>query len=560
MVAPQIYFLVLKTNWTVGIHPTDFELNPTKIPVVQFGQDGYAPFGMDTSCYTNDRDDRMYDGWVDVTSESDDVDYMAGVAGAALNQASTVADLTEILREGMNSLAVIETVDPSWGSGGNSADSVYGSTCEGCHPTEAPQITRPEAAAPLLADIVPTMGDEKLRDIITHGSGAMPAQPFWPNATPLTPAQIDGTIAKLRELYPPAPRPLVEDGSEAMALLLAYNIVDNIVEEAMGGRFTLDHGFARNQAQSDLHTWLVSQFVEDGWSLRTTLRQLVLSEAFNRHAPVDSALDYDLPMVANPWAAAAPYEAATAEQDANSVGDHVYRYSVPNLFHSVAQALHWPAPLASGDNSYANKKYPTRDQMVGAGRYLRAERLGVDDATFATVLSWEDTIHGCEKPVHVYGRDVPYPLVMLINSEDVLTPAEWEDWIDIASEQADGEETIEDVIIAMKDRLITDPTLTQAEIGHIEDLFGAAITETYQAADDERALRQFCGVLTKSPQFMLGGIGTHAGLPVDPPAFIPCSDGLCTYSDLYLYYEEDLCELGIQGPNCAVIVDPGAGG
>ena len=93
-------------------------------------------------------------------------------------------------------------------------------------------------------------------------------------------------------------------------------------------------------------------------------------------------------------------------------------------------------------------------------------------------------------------------------------------------------------------------TIDPVEGPMLELLVGANLTDTWNDATMQYGLRQLCGVLTKSPQFMLGGLSHPTPLPATVPAFIPCSDDLCTYDQLDLYYEDFLCSSGASWEYC----------
>src|SRR5205085_1992017 len=88
---------------------------------------------------------------------------------------------------------------------------------------------------------------------------------------------------------------------------------------------------------------------------------------------------------------------------------------------------------------------------------------------------------------------------------------------------------IRDVVVALKDRLITEPGLDSDEESQIADFFGVS---SLDAPLDENAkwpdlARLYCGVLIKSPQFMLRGVSV--GSPATAPA--PLLPGAGTYRE-----------------------------
>ena len=66
--------------------------------------------------------------------------------------------------------------------------------------------------------------------------------------------------------------------------------------------------------------------------------------------------------------------------------------------------------------------------------------------------------------------------------------------------------TLGDLVLALKDRLLTDPTLRDGEASMLEGLLGAPLSS--QVAVDPEAdarLRRACGVFLMSPQYLLAG-------------------------------------------------------
>jgi hypothetical protein len=68
--------------------------------------------------------------------------------------------------------------------------------------------------------------------------------------------------------------------------------------------------------------------------------------------------------------------------------------------------------------------------------------------------------------------------------------------------------TLEDAVIALKDRLLGEPWIDTGEVAPLEDLLGAQLTTAVDGVDDatlEEQLRGACGAYVVSPQYLLGG-------------------------------------------------------
>ncbi len=473
---------------------------------------GFNPWGFVDECVT--RPGVTYDREGFLTNVPTDSGAMAAFAGQGRSGESSVLDLMEILRQGRLDQPSAYGLDPGWGASIGSTTTI---SCTVCHPA---------VNGIDLADTVPQMSNQKLYSVIRYGSGTMD-----PKASTSTEAW--DKVRAVRDVYGSTPRDLMYSEPAAAVTLLATHVTDNIVHEVMGESLTLQHGFARNLEQRQALEELSAVFSAH-WSLKDVLREVVLSEAFARHAPEVSTQEYTLPRLANPFSLQGPNDTAPAQLN-NGVGDFVHRYSVSNLMLSVRAALGWPGPQLVGNGTV----FPIQTDMGDVGRYESTSRPGNHMVDLANLVAWEDLAGTCDKPDKVVASQVQLdPNASPPTSPYTSSSGQWLDWIDVAIDQGAGSATIEQMVVALKDRVLGDPVLEPAEALLIEDLFaGHSLNGTFKAHHEDE-LRSVCGALLKSPQFMLGGLEHSDPVPVDPPDFLPCMDGDdCTYDDLCERYD-----------------------
>ncbi|MCB9763284.1 MAG: c-type cytochrome [Alphaproteobacteria bacterium] len=498
---------------------------------------GMAPWGFIKECVSNDR--ARWDGFhVGVPA---DANRWAAVGEVGPADDASVLDLIREFKLGMDTLDQMTFEEPDWSWLRDLGDAQQGQadlpTCLGCH--------NGAGQAPPLEEVVPTLTDARLWDILKHGSGAMPN-------LYLNDQRALNLIAYFRDddlsgFANRGPRQSA-DRNHAMLTLLAMNITNNVIEEVLGERVTLDHGHPRNYDQWFVLWGHMGTFMESGWSLQELLRSIVLSDAFGRPAPSRSSQPaYDMPIFAFPWAATAPGETPIPGSDANSVGDYVHRYSIEHLLHAVHHALGWPEPRILGmgnpdEGQDLLRVYPNRHVMRDIGRYHTDSIPGSKEVQLNHLLTWEAEIASCEKPDHVVPDEVR--LATTVTGDYTESGDDWIDWIDLLVEASDQTRTLEEVVLAVKDRLHTDPSLTTDERALVSDLFGGAdlAATTFDAAD-EPEVRAFCGVLLKSPQFMMGGFASPEVLPASPPDPIACLESECDPAVLCARYEQDAAEI-----------------
>jgi hypothetical protein len=351
-----------------------------------------------------------------------------------------------------------------------------------------------------------------------------------------------------------APTGDITDPDTALAWLVTLKITEDVWTHATGTRLTIANYFARNQASSDLLYSLASTLATSGYSLKALLVAIVKSDFFNRQAP-DQACGpnpYTYPNVFDPWTTAD----ADPERQGNGPGDAVTAIDGRLLLAVTSAALEWQPPPAvtrfpdygepgcesdtcqdlsqacNGQFGACCTTFEAACQMGGVlpadelpflrgiGVFLRNSERGFRGLDFQARLAWEDRNGACDRP-------------------------SWqaEDFIDrlAAAGAADSTATAADVVAALKDRLIGEPVIEEgAEAEALSAIVGALENPASGVTAD--MLRQVCGALVGSPQFLLQGIAGRGG---DRPKLTPANadyGAVCA----------DLAATGIGVPGLAV--------
>lgn len=317
--------------------------------------------------------------------------------------------------------------------------------------------------------------------------------------------EADGTIA---------------DPDQAFAYLVSATIVEGVWKEVIGSSLTIANYFPRNEAARDLLQGLTNRFIASGYSLGDLLIAITETDFFSRQMPDEGCGDapYLYPNVFDPWVISDTDEARRL----NGAGDGIAAISARTLMRTAYEALEWPVPDkldfpagGGGEAFCAGASCPElqnacnqgfccdtyQDQCVGGGgaedelpfqagvgAFLKNGERGFRGLDFQARLVWEDRFGACTNP-NVTG-----------------------DFVDdlIAAAQADSTATVEDVVEALKDRLIGHPGVDhggdRSEADAIGDLYGGALSRSASTVTNlETSTRQLCGVLLSSPQFVLSG-------------------------------------------------------
>ena len=288
-------------------------------------------------------------------------------------------------------------------------------------------------------------------------------------------------------------------GDEALAYLGALSLADQLWREATGRRLTIAHTFPRNEAQRDAMILLADAFVSHGFSLREMLVALATQPLFNESAPVDCAAEsapYNLPPIYDPWVTADEIE----ERRNNGVGDAVHRYPPRVLQNLVVYAMQWTTPREwfTWDvwDMEGFKLDPDGAFQRDIGVFLKDSEGGFRGTDFQGLLMWEEGYGACVDPEH-FEQEWHWA------QADPPT-----DFVDTILEAAPDGATLADALVALKDRLLTDPDLSGPDERALIEAVAEAPLDTVLAGDGEAEarIRRVCAAWIASPQLMLAGL------------------------------------------------------
>lgn len=316
------------------------------------------------------------------------------------------------------------------------------------------------------------------------------------------------------------------DGEAAFAYAVASNVVDAVVEEVTGSRLTLIHGFSRTAEQRAVHARLTSVFLGDNpdtpaleggsaWSLKGLLKAVVTSKLFNRRAPKTSpqTAKYKLPMITNPWVYTGETPDETAGTNANGQGDLVARRS------AIALISAWSASVGGGSVSPFATQSGTPTFLTAAeyGQHVSYQRTANRASGLNFQLAWAE-------------RGNP-------------SLGTWDEALDAKLKPAGVWHTNKyrytDLAIAVKDRVLGQPTLTTAEKDALKAFWSvpsstiASMTDYvsqtwYEAYDGRSRVLKYMALLQETPQFLLSGLPPAEVLPAIYPD--PTKLDVCTGS------------------------------
>jgi len=321
----------------------------------------------------------------------------------------------------------------------------------------------------------------------------------------------------------------ISDPDTALAWLVTLKITEDVFERATGTSLTIANYFPRNADSSDVLYNLAVRLATSGYSLRALLAAIVSTELYNR-APAEAGCGttpYNYPAVFDPWV----ISDSSAERRKNSPGDAITAVDARTLMSAVQGALEWADPPAASRfptyggvdcelscaeldrscsffNDSCCAAYDAACVMMGAepaieapfqraiGAFLRNSEAGFRSLDFQARLAWEDRYGTCTKPRWVNA-----------------------DFIDaVIGAAASGDATVRDVVAAIKDRLIGEPTIAAgAETEALVALIGADLDAPATAVTAEAA-RGLGGALLGTPRFLLQGMAGGGG---DLPALTP---------------------------------------
>jgi len=270
-----------------------------------------------------------------------------------------------------------------------------------------------------------------------------------------------------------------ETPEAALAGLVVLNLADAVWREASGRPLTLPHGQPRHSSQRAVLAGLARALIDDGYSLRA----LVVEAALHPY------LDLDEP---NQCAGALPPVLEPFATD-NHAGDGLRREDPWTLLDTAAHALGWNTP----------KRFPLpfgwEDEILlrSLGAYLDDSEPGHRSLDLVGALAWERSVGAGQDP----GWAGLAPLHHDTNADAITRLTRLA--------LADPSLTVEDVALAVQDRVIQETEWTDAaHRAEVEALLGLPLTSpaTDHSPTLEPALRRLAGALLMSPQFTLAGL------------------------------------------------------
>ncbi|MEZ4450802.1 MAG: hypothetical protein R3B09_15080 [Nannocystaceae bacterium] len=295
------------------------------------------------------------------------------------------------------------------------------------------------------------------------------------------------------------------DPDQALAFLLAANVTNRVWQAMMGYPLTLAHNFPRNAKQEEILQELAELFVAERYSVRELVTAIATHPYFNQASPdvCGSTSAYHLQPV---WE---PFSITSADPNIrlNSVGDRIQRYSAWVLVDSAARAMWWALPQRLGNDKPMQSYGFLRD----LGIFVKDALPGFNGVDFGSMLTWEQQLAAGNNPY--FGGECTGPLGGACSSFE---------WIELMlNDGAMQGLLIRDAVVAIKDRLITEPELySEAEEDVIEALMGLSLDLKITDADSgqlEAAARRYAGLLLNTPQFMLAGVPSRDQDPAADP-------------------------------------------
>jgi hypothetical protein len=328
----------------------------------------------------------------------------------------------------------------------------------------------------------------------------------------------------------------IADADTAFAYLVAMNIVDGVWSEVTGGSLVIANYFPRNEASRDILHLLTEKYVASGFSLQAVLEEIVVGPYFDRLPPSAGCGTgpYNMPAVYDPWVRSDEVE----ERRQNGAGDGVHALTTRTAANAAYTALGWPTTAAqdfptpddcdqaaddcntlfgvchglgvccSQYHDYCELHLPPPDLTAfederafqsGTGMFLTNAERGFRGMEFQARLEWENRFARCTAPAVMGAGVMPDFVDGLVTRAKASTTA-----------------TLRDAVLALKDRLVADASIAPgAETTGLEAILGQSLdTPASGVSDLDTKLRQVCGVLMSSPQFLLGGQSAQAAPPV----------------------------------------------
>ncbi|MCH9680349.1 MAG: hypothetical protein K0V04_02860 [Deltaproteobacteria bacterium] len=288
-------------------------------------------------------------------------------------------------------------------------------------------------------------------------------------------ARLDAGLERLAERgWSDAPT----DADQALGQLVVLNLVDGIWAAATGHRLTLDHGAPRNAAQAERLRVLAIAFVEAGYSLRAVLIAIAADPAIDQAVPSRCEVDgpEPLPPLFDPFT------------DENGVGHRVHRRDPFALYDEAHRVIGRALP-----GMVVHQPGFDAERVASLGAHLDESRPGHDGLDLLGSLTWERAL--VSLPQAPPQLPSPGPSVAL----DEL----------IEAAGRDPATTVGDLMVAVKDRVLTEPEVDAEERALVETLVGqpwARPTAQLDAPTLHAIAWRYARALMATPAFLLQGL------------------------------------------------------
>ena len=293
---------------------------------------------------------------------------------------------------------------------------------------------------------------------------------------------------------------------QALAYLTSATVANAVWKEAMGSRLVVANNFPRNDKQREIMQDLTEAFVEFSYSPRELLVEVVTHPYYNQAPPAScgATSPYNLEPVFDPFSV----DAADPNTRMNSVGDAVHRHSAWVLMDSAMQSMWWDRPQRFGPAT--NFSQPNSlDFLEAQGVFIKDAVPGFNGIDFYGMLFWEQELAAGNDPF--LNGACTGPLSGGCAPTDFVNAL-------MNTAQATSNATAEDVILAVKDRLLGVSSLTETERPFVEGLLGVPLSAPVDSVEInafEAGVRRFAGLLLNTPQYMLSGVAP-AGESAEP--------------------------------------------
>jgi hypothetical protein len=258
---------------------------------------------------------------------------------------------------------------------------------------------------------------------------------------------------------------------------VAQNVVDQVWQYAMGNRLTIAYSFGRNPDQADRLHDLTQTFVQPGWSLTELLVDIAMDPTFNAGLPSTCPSQaYGMPALFDPYTV----EDLDPTRWGNGPGDQVHRHSARALMSSLHDTMGWP-PAQEYFGEFGEDDDAAFQGSIGV--FLRESEPGFNGSDFQGLLAFESEYVTCRN------SSQPDDNLKAMYDRAVASGA-----------------TVEELALAVKDRLVADGTFDVDERPLVETLLGVPLDSLVSAADPatfSRELGLYCGAILESPDWYL---------------------------------------------------------